>query len=129
MMMEITIATIGRLVKNKCPRILFFSVLDGLLDLIGLNERPMNRREAIIAGVAGVAAAVAVPPVAKAEASPAEHPEVEPIRALLRAHDKAFTNQDLNGVMTRFAAKAAIMGTGPGEIWSGPDERVACVSS
>ena len=82
----------------------------------------MNRREAIIAGVAGVAAAVAVPPVAKAEASPAEHPEVEPIRALLRAHDEAFTNQDLNGVMACFAAKAAIMGTGPGEIWSGPDE-------
>ena len=102
--------------------ILFFSVPDGLLDLIGLSKQVMNRREAIIAGVAGVAAAVAVPPVAKAEASPAEHPEVEPIRALLRAHDEAFTNQDLNGVMACFAAKAAIMGTGPGEIWSGPDE-------
>jgi len=103
--------------------ILFFSVPDGLLDLIGLSKQVMNRREAIIAGVAGgVAAAVAVPPVAKAEASPAEHPEVEPIRALLRAHDEAFTNQDLNGVLACFAAKAAIMGTGPGEIWSGPDE-------
>jgi len=33
---------------RNCPRILFFSVLAGLLDLIGLNERPMNRREAII---------------------------------------------------------------------------------
>jgi ketosteroid isomerase-like protein len=82
----------------------------------------MNRREAIIAGVAGVAAAVAVPPVANAQASGAEHPEVEPIRALLRAHDEAFTNHDLAGVMACFSAKAAIMGTGPGEIWSGPDE-------
>jgi uncharacterized protein (TIGR02246 family) len=82
----------------------------------------MNRREAIIAGVAGVAAAVAVPPVAKAETSAAEHPEVEPIRALLRAHDEAFTNHDLTGVMACFATKAAIMGTGPGEVWSGPDE-------
>ena len=44
------------------------------------------------------------------------------MRALLRAHDEAFTNQDLNGVIACFAAKAAIMGTGPGEIWSGPDE-------
>ena len=102
--------------------ILFFSVPEGLLDLIGLSKQFMNRREAIIAGVAGVAAAVAVPPVAKAEASPAEHPEVEPIRALLRAHDEAFTNQDLNGVMACLAPKAAIMGTGPGEIWSGPEE-------
>ncbi len=57
-----------------------------------------------------------------AQATPADPPEVEPIRALLRAHDEAFTNQDLDGVMACFAAKAAIMGTGPGEVWSGPDE-------
>jgi|ERR1700722_10792285 len=83
----------------------------------------MNRREAIIAAVtAGVASAVAVPTVSKAEASVAERPEVEPIRALLRAHDEAFTNQDLKGVLACFATKSAIMGTGPGEIWSGPDE-------
>jgi uncharacterized protein (TIGR02246 family) len=83
----------------------------------------MNRREAIIAAVtAGVASAVAVPTVSKAETSPAERPEVEPIRALLRAHDEAFTNHDLKGVLACFATKSAIMGTGPGEIWSGPDE-------
>jgi len=29
---------------------------------------------------------------------------------------------DTNGVMACFTEKAAIMGTGPGEIWSGPDE-------
>jgi ketosteroid isomerase-like protein len=82
----------------------------------------MNRREAIVAGVAGIAVAVAAPPIANAETSSAEEPEVESIRALLRAHDEAFTNQDLKGVMTCFAPKAAIMGTGPGEVWSGPDE-------
>jgi uncharacterized protein (TIGR02246 family) len=82
----------------------------------------MNRREAIVAGVAGITVAVAASPVANAETSSSEHPEVESIRALLRKHDEAFTNQDLNGVMTCFAPKAAIMGTGPGEVWSGPEE-------
>jgi uncharacterized protein (TIGR02246 family) len=86
----------------------------------------MNRREAIVAGISGIAATVAEATVAYAQASPAEHPEVEPIRALLRAHDEAFTNQDLKAVLACFAEKAAIMGSGPGEIWSGPDEiRVA----
>jgi uncharacterized protein (TIGR02246 family) len=81
----------------------------------------MNRREAIIAAVtAGVASAV--PTISNAQASAAERPEVEPIRALLRAHDEAFTNQDLKGVLACFAAKSAIMGTGPGEVWSGPEE-------
>jgi uncharacterized protein (TIGR02246 family) len=82
----------------------------------------MNRREAIVTGVAGIAVAVAAPVVANAGSSPDEHPEVESIRALLRAHDEAFTNQDLKGVMACFTPKAAIMGTGPGEVWSGPDE-------
>ncbi len=82
----------------------------------------MNRREAILAGVAGIAAAVAVPSVGSAQASEAENPELEPIRALLEAYDKAFTNHDLDGVMACMSAKAAILGTGPGEIWSGPDE-------
>ena len=75
-----------------------------------------------MASIAGIAAAVAGPSVADAEASPGERPELQPIRALLHAHDEAFTNHDLNGVMACFAEKAAIMGSGPGEIWSGPDE-------
>jgi ketosteroid isomerase-like protein len=82
----------------------------------------MNRREAILAGVTGIAAAVAVPSAGIAQASDAENPELEPIRALLEAYDKAFTNHDLDGVMACMSAKAAILGTGPGEIWSGPDE-------
>jgi uncharacterized protein (TIGR02246 family) len=78
----------------------------------------MNRREAIIAGAISIAAAL--PSAVNAEA--AENPEVEPIRALLKAHDEAFTNHNLDGVMACLTEKAAIMGTGPGEIWSGPDE-------
>src|SRR5258707_4666702 len=82
----------------------------------------MNRREAIIAGMAGITAAVALAPTADAQSSQAANPELEQIRALLRSHDEAFTNQDLNGIMACLTEKAAIMGTGPGEIWSGPDE-------
>jgi ketosteroid isomerase-like protein len=82
----------------------------------------MNRREAVIAGLTGIAAAVAVAPRAPAETSEGTNPDLEQIRALLRAHDEAFTNQDLGGIMACLAPKAAIMGTGPGEIWSGPDE-------
>src|SRR6516225_10284226 len=85
----------------------------------------MNRKEALL-GIATVAAAVAVPSVASAQTpeaqAGAENPELEPIRALLKAYDTAFTNHDLNGVMATLSDKAAIMGSGPGEIWSGPDE-------
>ena len=82
----------------------------------------MNRREAIISGVTGIAAAVAGAPTADAQVSQATNPDLDQIRALLKTHDEAFTNQDLNGVLACFTEKAAIMGSGPGEIWSGPDE-------
>src|SRR5580700_7104912 len=82
----------------------------------------MNRREAITAGVASIAAAVALPPTASAQASAAENPELEQIGALLDAYDEAFANHDLDGIIACLSEKAAIMGTGPGEIWSGPDE-------
>ena len=77
-------------------------------------------------GIATIAAAVAVPSVASAQKpepeAEAQNPELEPIRALLKAYDAAFTNHDLNGVMATLSEKAAIMGSGPGEIWSGADE-------
>ena len=82
----------------------------------------MNRREAIIAGVAGITAAVAGAPTADAQASQGANPDLDQIRALLRAHDEAFINHDLNGVMACLTENAAIMGSGPGEIWSGLDE-------
>jgi uncharacterized protein (TIGR02246 family) len=83
----------------------------------------MNRKEAIM-GIATIAAAAAVPSVASAQKpeAEAENPELEPLRALLKAYDTAFTNHDLDGVMATLSEKAAIMGSGPGEIWSGADE-------
>jgi ketosteroid isomerase-like protein len=84
------------------------------------RSRSMNRREAI-AGIAGITAAVAASR-ADAESSEGTNPDLTQIRALLRAHDEAFTNHDLNGIMACLTKKAAIMGSGPGEIWSGPDE-------
>ena len=81
----------------------------------------MNRREAI-AGIASITAAVAVASRADAESSEGANPDLTQIRALLRAHDEAFINHDLNGIMACLTKKAAIMGSGPGEIWSGPGE-------
>jgi len=76
-----------------------------------------------LAGVAGIAAAVSIPPVASAQTAVTDdNPDLEPIRALLDAHDAAFTNHDLEGVMATISGKATIMGCGPGEIWSGTDE-------
>jgi ketosteroid isomerase-like protein len=84
----------------------------------------MNRREAVLAGLTSLAATVTASPPAKAQKSEpdTENPELEPLRALLKALDVAFSNQDLDGVMATLSEKAAIMGNGPGEIWSGPDE-------
>src|SRR5215468_2192455 len=83
----------------------------------------MNRKEALL-GIATIAAAAAVPSAARAQTPEpeAENPELGPIRDLLKAYDTAFTNHDLNGVMATLSDKAAIMGCGPGEIWSGTDE-------
>jgi uncharacterized protein (TIGR02246 family) len=83
----------------------------------------MNRREVLMAGAATIAAAVAIPDVASAQtAATDDNPELEPIRVLLDAYDTAFTNHDLQGVMATMADKASMMGCGPGEVWSGPDE-------
>ena len=82
----------------------------------------MTRIEATITGVAGLSALAMATPAARAEDSKEANPEVEKIRALLKAHDKAMTNHDLKGVMACLTEKAAIMGTGPGEIWVGPED-------
>ena len=82
----------------------------------------MTRIEAIITGVAGLSALAMATPAARAEDSKEANPGVEKIRALLKAHDKAMTNHYLKGVMACLTEKAAIMGTGPGEIWVGPED-------
>jgi uncharacterized protein (TIGR02246 family) len=79
----------------------------------------VNRRHAILTGLAGATAVAALSPAASAQDS---NPELESARALLKSHDDAFKNQNLDGVLATFARKAAVIGTGPGEIWSGPEE-------
>ena len=78
----------------------------------------MNRRTVIAAGVAGITAAAAT---TKANAA-SDNPELDKIKDLLSAHDKAMTAHDLDGVMATLAADAAIMGTGPGEMYTGSDQ-------
>ena len=81
----------------------------------------MNRRNAITAGVAGISAA-ALTQVEAAETPAAENPDLEKIKKLLQAHDKAMTNHDLEGVLATLDDNAAVMGTGPGEMWQGKAE-------
>ena len=81
----------------------------------------MNRRDSITTGLAAIAAVATLDSSAQAQ-DKADNPALEPIRALLKAHDDAMTNHDLKGVMATLSEKASIMGTGPGEMWVGPEE-------
>jgi ketosteroid isomerase-like protein len=81
----------------------------------------MNRRDSLFTGLAAVAAVATLGPSAQAQEK-ADNPELEGIRALLKAHDDAMTNHDLAGVMATLSEKASIMGSGPGEMWVGPAE-------
>ena len=80
----------------------------------------MNRRNIIAAGIAGISAATIAN--VGAETSDATNTELEDVRKLLSAHDKAMTEHDLKGVMACLAEDAAVMGTGPGEMWAGAEE-------
>ena len=81
----------------------------------------MNRRDSIFTGLAAIAAVATLTPSAQAQ-DKADNPALDAIRALLKAHDDAMTNHDLKGVMATLTEKASIMGTGPGEMWVGPEE-------
>ena len=79
----------------------------------------MNRRTSIISGLTGIAAVSVLASTAKAEDAKKGNPELDQIRAVLKAHDKAMTNHDLEGVLATLAPNAVILGSGPGETWSG----------
>ncbi|MEZ5432413.1 MAG: nuclear transport factor 2 family protein [Verrucomicrobiales bacterium] len=80
----------------------------------------MNRRQVFAAGVIGVtAAAVAKVP---AQEGAKDNPELDKIKALLKAHDEALTNHNVEGVLATLAEGAAVMGSGPGEMWKGQEE-------
>jgi ketosteroid isomerase-like protein len=81
----------------------------------------MNRRNLIAASVAGISAAT----ITQAQAAPATEVadrDLEKIKALLQAHDKAMTGHDLKGALATLADDAAVMGTGPGEMRQGKSE-------
>jgi ketosteroid isomerase-like protein len=78
----------------------------------------MNRRTSIITGLTAVTA-VALTSTAEAEEA---NPQLEKIKAVLKAHDDAMTNHNLEGVLAVLSPKAVIMGSGPGEIWASASE-------
>ena len=82
----------------------------------------MNRRTSIFTGVSAATTLGALSAaVEESDAEPSNR-ELEKIRAVLKAHDDAMTNHNLDGVLAALSPKAVVMGTGPGEIWSGPEE-------
>ena len=81
----------------------------------------MNRRNAIAAGVAGLSA-IALTQAGAAETTQVDKSELENIKKLLQAHDDAMSKHDLKGVLATLVDHAAVMGTGPGEMWQGKDE-------
>lgn len=85
----------------------------------------MNRRESIIAGLAGITAVATLIPHTQAQEAKAPDGKLDDVRALLKAHDTAMTNQDIKGVLATLTAKPALLGTGPGEIWTGEAEVTA----
>ena len=95
--------------------------LPEVVNIARLETPSMSRIEAIITGVAGLSALAMATPAARAEDS-----KEAALRwknsGSLKAHDKAMTNHDLKSVMACLTEKAAIMGTGPGEIWLGPED-------
>ena len=60
----------------------------------------------------------------RSEASTAAKPNVEEIRAVLVAHDKALNDKNLDAVMNTFSTdgNAVMLGTGAQERWMGPQE-------
>lgn len=82
----------------------------------------LARREVMAATLGAVA--LAAPALADAQTKPATpaNPDLEKLKALLDSYTKAFSAHDLAGVMKHFAPNAVVIGTGPGEIWGGPEE-------
>jgi uncharacterized protein (TIGR02246 family) len=79
----------------------------------------LSRREAALAAL-GAAALVFPAMAGSAEAAP--QGSLEALKALLEAHNKAFTAQNMNGVLATMAPNCVLMGTGPGELWTGHKE-------
>jgi uncharacterized protein (TIGR02246 family) len=71
---------------------------------------------ALTAGLLGLAGAIPAEGAGSPEA-------LEELKRLLDRHDMAFNAHDLDGVLELFLpTEAAVMGTGPGELWVGREE-------
>ena len=85
----------------------------------------MNRRSVV--GSVGVLAAVPLIMAAAPKKNVQEGVDEETrkgVRALLDKHDAAMTSHDLKAVMETYVQgpQTVVMGTGPGEMWVGPEE-------
>ena len=88
-----------------------------------MHEHTTLTRREVMAYTVGAAAftATALADAQTKAAAPA-NPELEKLKTLLDSYHKAFSAQDVAGVLKHFAPDAIVMGTGPGEIWGGPEE-------
>ncbi len=82
----------------------------------------MDRRNALVTGALGISALSAMSSLLAAEPEASPDTELDSMAAVLKRHDAAFNSHDLPGVMACLTDKAMIMGTGPEEVWAGPDE-------
>jgi uncharacterized protein (TIGR02246 family) len=94
----------------------------------------MERRTLVMSGLSLLGtAAVALAAEHKEEGGKKPEKVVEPnvnpetraeIKAVLEKHDKAFSAQDLEGVLATYhqGPYTVLMGTGPGEMWAGLEE-------
>jgi uncharacterized protein (TIGR02246 family) len=112
---------------NKSPALKVYYIdlgtsplLTSIQDTSSPIKNAMNRREAITAGVAALSATAIT--TTGAQADEPDEDNLKKVRALLKAHDEALTNHDLEGVLATLTADATVMGTGPGEMWSGKEE-------
>jgi uncharacterized protein (TIGR02246 family) len=82
-------------------------------------DTPVAPRRQVLFGAAAVGLATAAPLMAQAKPEAAS---VDALKAMLDAYMKAFSAQDMPGVLKLFSPDAVVLGTGPGEIWGGRDE-------
>lgn len=81
-------------------------------------------RRVFVAAMALSLAVVLMASEAGQERFAATDEQITEIKALLQAHDVAFTNHDLEGVLACYVTgpRTVVMGTGPGEVWVGKEE-------
>ena len=82
-----------------------------------LNIHAVSRRRAAMMSAAGMS--VLIPAFADSKSDPGASSAV---RAVFKEHDRAFTDQDLKGVLATLNPDAILIGTSPGEIWKGHSE-------